>query len=232
MKIEVSNLTKEYIKTRLVLKDLTLTVNSGEKITIMGADNAGKTTLFRLITTLDKRFIGEIILDAESVRTIGQKELNAVYLTDHFFLYLGRSVEENVAYGLKIRRNQRNAIEKKVRDIVVKFGFDRFDGMRVKELSIVDRFKVAVLRGVVRDPELMIFDDCFKEMNDDERNESILFLKEALHDLPATVIYGVSSIQDGKLFDLRTVVLNEGEISYDGAFSDSPYKDEWFQQIE
>ena len=223
MKIEISNLTKEYIKTRLVLKNISLNIDKGEKITVMGADGAGKTTLFRLMTTLDPKFVGDIFLDGESVKVLSQKELNAVYLTSHFFLYLGRTVEENISYGLKIRRNQRTAVEKKVRGIVLKFGFDKFDGLRVKELSMVDRFKVAVLRGVVRDPEMMIFDDCFKEMNDDERIESIEFLKSTLEELPATVIYGVSSIEDGKLFNLRTVVLNEGEISFDGAFAESQY---------
>ena len=223
MKIEISNLTKEYIKTRLVLKNVSININDGEKVVVMGAEGAGKTTLFRLMTTLDPKFVGDILLNGGSVRDVLQKDLNAVYLTSHFLLYLGRTVEENIAYGLKIRRNQRTMIEKKVRDIVLKFGFDKFDGLVVKELSIVDRFQVAVLRGLVRDPSMMIFDDCFKEMSVDEKNQSIEFLKTTLLDFPATVIFGISDIEDGKNFNLRTVVLNEGEVSFDGAFKDSQY---------
>ncbi len=223
MKIEISNLTKEYIKTRLVLKNVSININDGEKVVVMGAEGAGKTTLFRLMTTLDPKFVGDILLNGGSVRDVLQKDLNAVYLTSHFLLYLGRTVEENIAYGLKIRRNQRTMIEKKVRDIVLKFGLDKFDGLVVKELSIVDRFQVAVLRGLVRDPSMMIFDDCFKEMSAEEKNQSIEFLKTTLLDFPATVIFGISDIEDGKNFNLRTVVLNEGEVSFDGAFKDSQY---------
>ncbi|MEG2116524.1 MAG: ATP-binding cassette domain-containing protein [Clostridia bacterium] len=223
MKIQVLNVSKEYIKQRPILSNVAFDVAPNEKITLMGADGAGKSTLFRLMSKLDKQFDGDILYDGVSVRQLKQQQLQMAYLTDELMLQSEKSVLDNACYGLILRGEKKDAARNIATPFLAKFDLLAKADTLVKDLDIFDKIKTAICRAIVRNPQVVILDDIMKLVDEDSQTAFMARLSAIIDGFDVAVIIAVSTIPLGKTLCRRTIILNEGKVSFDGAFQNSPY---------
>lgn len=223
MKLEILNVSKEYIKQRSVLSNVAFVVSNSEKITLMGAVDAGKTTLFRLMSKLDKGFVGEILFDGVSVRKIKQKAMDLFLLSDNLMLKENQTVLQNVCFGLILRGGTKESAKTVAMPFLEKFGLSSKINLMVETLSDYEKILVAICRGVARSPKIVILDDILVRFDEIKQLQYMKVIVKILNDFDCIVIYSVNTIPLGQSLRLRTVVLNEGKISFDGDFENSPY---------
>ncbi len=224
MKITVKNLSKHYIKDIDVLKNLNFQLESSYVITLLGAVDAGKTSFFDILTKLEKSYQGDIFFDDINIKEISQKDLKILYLTSHPMLIQGKTVFANAVYSLK-KRKITTVSDMEVEEMLCRFGLLDKKNLKAKLLTDFDKYKLALCRGLLWKPNVILVDDCFYGKGSDVEIKWTGNLKDLLKGFGEIVIFATSTIDVAKALDNKTIVLNEGEITFQGDFKNSKYYD-------
>jgi sulfonate transport system ATP-binding protein len=140
------------------IRDFSLDIASGELVAIVGASGCGKSTLLRLLVGLDTDFEGEILVDGQRVTGIGA-ERGIVFQEHRLFPWL--TVAGNVALGLAPHKLAREAVNDKVADVVRLVGLEGFEHALPHQLSGGMAQRVAIARGLVASPRILMLDEPF-----------------------------------------------------------------------
>jgi len=211
--IEARNLCKEYFQKN-VLKDISFRVQSGEVFVVIGPNGAGKTTLLRILDLLDEPSKGTIMFDGTTInyttnRLTLRRRIGMVFQKTVLF---NMSVFDNVAYGLKVRKEDGRNIEKKARDVLKLVQLADFENKNALALSGGEAQRVALAQALVLEPDLLLLDE--PTANLDPRNVSIV--EEALsrvnRENKTTMIMATHNMFQVENIAHRVVVLNEGKI--------------------
>jgi tungstate transport system ATP-binding protein len=157
--IELADLQQRH-GSRTTLKGVSLSIEKGEILAIIGPTGAGKTTLLRLIDQLDKPASGRVLLDGREVtprlRTQVRRQISMVLQKPVVF---DASVYDNVAYPLKVRKYNRKAIPEKVNAMLKTVGLDGYQKRNARTLSGGETQKVALARALITDPQVLLLDE-------------------------------------------------------------------------
>jgi NitT/TauT family transport system ATP-binding protein len=211
-KITIQNLTKVFYKKNssvVALKDITVEIKDGEFVCIVGPSGCGKTTLLRILAGLENPSTGSF--------TISQSKKNRP-LQSMVFQERGvipwLTVEENVAFGLKMRKLSKEIVKERTDYYLKKVGLDKFAKLYPKELSGGMKQRVSIARAFANDPEILLMDEPFGAL--DEQNKFIL--QEELLNIWAetkkTVLFITHSIDEALLLSDRIFLMSSqpGEI--------------------
>jgi tungstate transport system ATP-binding protein len=159
-KVEVKSLYKSYGGAE-VLKDISLSVEPGDFLALIGPTGSGKTTLLRLIGLLEKPTVGEIIIDGmevtglpEGERLKARRRMAMVFQKPVMFK---TSVRENVSYGLKIRGEGK--IDERVKAAIEAVGLSGYESRDANTLSGGEMQRIALARALVLEPDLLLMDE-------------------------------------------------------------------------
>jgi NitT/TauT family transport system ATP-binding protein len=209
--LEVRNLGKVYgtheTDTPRVeaLKDINLTVNKGEFISIIGPSGCGKSTLFGVIGGLDESTSGEVLIEGEKVKG-PHPSIGMVFQEESAFPWL--TSLENVEFGLKmagVGKKERRAKAKAMIDLV---GLSGFENHYPGELSGGMRQRVAIARTLVMDPEMILMDEPFGALDEQTRvllGEELLRICERIR---ATILFITHSITESVMLSDRVYVMS------------------------
>jgi tungstate transport system ATP-binding protein len=147
-------------KTKTLLKLDSLAIQTGRRYVLIGPSGAGKSTLLKAIATLQPISTGEISLFEEK---IGKKNLvslrkRMVYVAQHEALFSG-DVEYNVGLGLQFRKISKSERQRKISNILALLGLEGYEKRNVESLSGGEIQRVALARGLVLEPELLLLDE-------------------------------------------------------------------------
>ena len=166
--LEVKQVNKEYglkgFKTS-VLKDITLNVEKGDFISIMGPSGAGKTTLLNLMSTLDKPTTGQIILDGHDLSKVSSKKLAMIrrdqigFIFQDYSLLDNMTILDNIALPLALGRKKTNEIIQKATEMAQLFGLEKHLNKYPFELSGGQKQRICLARIFATDPDLFVLDE-------------------------------------------------------------------------
>ena len=195
--LKIKNITKDYgikgFKTR-VLKDISLNVNKGDFIAIMGPSGAGKTTLLNIMSTLDKQTSGEVILDGIDVSKVKNKELSKLrrekigFIFQDYNLLDNMTLMNNIALPLALGKKKSKEIEEKVINIAKKFGLENHLDKYPYQLSGGQKQRGAAARSLITNPAVIFADEPTGALDSKSAYELLDSLEKVNKENNATII--------------------------------------------
>ena len=193
-KIELTHIDKYYGKNH-VLKDLNLTIEDGDFMTLLGPSGCGKTTTLRVVSGLEKPQSGIILMDGKEIVNAAEasfappskRNLNLVFQS--YALWPHMTVFDNVAFGLRIRKENSETIAKKVASALDRMQIGEFAKRYPTELSGGQQQRVAIARAIVSEPRLLLLDEPLSNLDAKLRVDMRAELKRLHHETGTTIIY-------------------------------------------
>jgi sulfate transport system ATP-binding protein len=217
MSVEVRNVSKLFGGFQ-ALDDVSLTVATGELVALLGPSGSGKTTLLRIIGGLLDPDGGSVWFDGEDATARDARERGVGFVFQHYALFRHMTVFDNIAFGLKVRKNRppRREIEERVRRLLSLMQLDGFEARRPSQLSGGQRQRVALARALAVEPKVLLLDEPFGALDAQVRRELRRWLRRLHDEMHVTGIF-VTHDQDEAL-DVadRVVVMNAGALEQTG----------------
>ena len=195
--LKIKNITKDYgitgFKTR-VLKDISINVNKGDFIAIMGPSGAGKTTLLNIMSTLDKQTSGEVILDGIDVSKVKNKELSKLrrekigFIFQDYNLLDNMTLMNNIALPLALGKKKSKEIEENVINIAKKFGLENHLDKYPYQLSGGQKQRGAAARSLITNPSVIFADEPTGALDSKSAYELLNSLEKVNKENNATII--------------------------------------------
>ncbi|UFT99195.1 ABC transporter ATP-binding protein [Radiobacillus kanasensis] len=206
IKINLQNLTKVFYKKNesvTAIKDASLEIKDGEFVCIIGPSGCGKTTLLRILAGLEKPSTGEIEVD----HTDKNKPLQSMVFQEKGIIPW-MTVEDNVAFGLRMRHLPKKEIKEQTDYFLKKVGLEKFAKLYPKELSGGMKQRVSIARAFANDPEILLMDEPFAAL--DEQNKFILQeeLLNIWQETKKTVLFITHSIDEAMLLSDRILLMS------------------------
>ena len=186
-KIGLTHIDKYYGKNH-VLKDLNLTIEDGDFRTLLGPSGCGKTTTLRVVSGLEKPQNGIILMDGKEIVNAAEasfappskRNLNLVFQS--YALWPHMTVFDNVAFGLRIRKENSETIAKKVASALDRMQIGEFAKRYPTELSGGQQQRVAIARALAMRPKVMLFDEPTSALDPEMVNEVLDVMVELAHE--------------------------------------------------
>lgn len=213
--IELKNITFGYNKEQPNIKGLTLSVDKGKYVSIIGHNGSSKSTLAKLIMGLIKPQDGEIyingvLLNNDSIAKIREKMVIVFQNPDNQFI--GATVEDDIAFGLENRRLPREEIENKITEYLSKVGMLKYREKEPSALSGGQKQRVALAGALSLNPEILILDEATAMLDPRgkrEINELVLSMRK---DNPNLTIVAITHDIEETLQSDEIFIMNNGEL--------------------
>ncbi|WP_294683640.1 ABC transporter ATP-binding protein [uncultured Gemella sp.] len=215
MYLSLKNISKKY-KDKEILKNITFDIKEGELVCILGPSGCGKTTLLNIIGGFVSDYSGDVLLSNENINNIPPEKREIATVFQSYGLFTHKNVIDNVSYGLKLLKIDKNTRGKKARDMLEKVGLAGYEKKKIKELSGGEQQRVAIARSMVLNPKLLLLDEPLSNLDVHLRDVMRKEIKRIQKQFGVTMIIVTHDQEDAfKLAD-RVVVINEGHIEQIG----------------
>jgi multiple sugar transport system ATP-binding protein len=216
-RIELQNINKYYSDVH-VLKDLNLTVEDGDFMTLLGPSGCGKTTTLRVIAGLEAPRSGTLtidgvkVADGEALYNLAPAKRGINLVFQSYALWPHMTVTENVAFGLAIRKMPKQEIAVLVGSALERMRIAEFATRYPSELSGGQQQRVAIARSIVAKPKILLLDEPLSNLDAKLRVEMRLELKRLHRELKTTVIYVTHDQVEALTMSTRIAVFFEGRL--------------------
>ena len=221
MSIEVERISKSFGEFR-ALRDVSLTVASGELVALLGPSGSGKTTLLRIIAGLEQPDPGSgpIFFQHENVAGRDAANRQVGFVFQHYALFRHMTVFENVAFGLRVRprrqRPSRNLIKYKVMRLLKLVQLEHYANRYPNQLSGGQRQRVALARALAIEPQVLLLDEPFGALDAQVRQELRQWLRRLHDEIHLTSVFVTHDQDEALELADRVLVMNAGRIEQIG----------------
>ncbi|MCR4739336.1 MAG: ABC transporter ATP-binding protein [Lachnospiraceae bacterium] len=207
--VEMTGVNKRYGSNHVV-KDLNLTVEEGEFLTLLGSSGCGKTTTLRMIAGFEEPSTGTIKVEGVPV---GEKEpyernVNTVFQT--YALFPHKTVFDNIAYGLKMKKVPKDEIKERVLEMMDMVQLTGFEKRYPYQLSGGQKQRVAIARALINRPKVLLLDEPLGALDLKLRKQMQLELKRLQKKLNITFIYVTHDQEEALTMSDRIAVMHDG----------------------
>ena len=203
--------------------DISLSVNPGEVLILLGENGSGKSTSLNLLAGLQNPDNGRIVLNGKtlfcktSMVTIPPEERNIGYVFQNYALFPHLSTFENVAFGLKMRKLPKEQIQKQVHNMLQELDIDQFRDKKVTELSGGQQQRVALARALIMKPHLLLLDEPLTALDQKTRIKLRLELRKYLVKSNKPTILVTHSKKDARIIGDRVMMIERGKVIWTGS---------------
>ncbi|EPV4243373.1 TPA_asm: ABC transporter ATP-binding protein [Listeria monocytogenes] len=214
--IRFENVTKQFDNDPPVLDNVSFEIEKGKFYTLLGPSGCGKTTILRLIAGFLEASKGQIYLGDKVINQIpaNKRPVNTVFQDYALFPHL--NVYENVAFGLRIKKLKKEAIDEKVKEALRFVNLKGYEKREISEMSGGQRQRVAIARAIVNEPEVILLDEPLSALDLKLRTEMQYELRDLQKRLGITFIFVTHDQEEALAMSDEIFVLNKGEIQQSG----------------
>jgi len=198
------------------VKDVNLHAQDREFMVFVGPSGCGKTTTLRMVAGLEEISSGEIRIGNRVVNDLPPMDRDIAMVFQNYALYPHKSVYDNMAFGLQMRKFPKEEIEKRVRDAATILGIESLLQRKPRQLSGGQRQRVALGRAIVRHPQLFLFDEPLSNLDAKLRVQMRVELKRLHERLETTAIYVTHDQVEAMTLGDRVVVMKDGVVQQVG----------------
>jgi ABC-type sugar transport systems, ATPase components len=210
--VALKNIVKIYDGDVLAVDDVSLDINQGEFVTLVGPSGSGKSTLLRMIAGISTVTDGRILFDDRNVADDPPQERNVAMVFQNYALYPNMTVRENMGFGLKMRGTPEAEREEAVTETAGRLQIEELLDRSVQQLSGGQQQRVALGRSIIRDPEVFLLDEPLANLDAKLRTEMRARLVELQRDLGVTTVYVTHNQIEALTMSDRVAVMNKGRI--------------------
>jgi sn-glycerol 3-phosphate transport system ATP-binding protein len=207
--LELAGLRKSFGATE-VLRQIDLSLASGEMLVIVGASGCGKSTLLRMVAGLETPSAGRILLEGRDITPVDPSARDIAMVFQNYALYPHMTVFDNMAYGLRIRGLSRDDIARRVDVAAALLGLSELLGRKPRQLSGGQRQRVAMGRAIVREPKLFLFDEPLSNLDATLRVRTRAEIRRLQRRLGVTSLYVTHDQVEAMTLGDRLLVLHQG----------------------
>lgn len=210
-KIELKHIDKFYGKNH-ILKDVNLTIEDGDFMTLLGPSGCGKTTLLRCIGGFEKPTSGEILYKGQNIIGLPpyKRAINTVFQRYALFPHL--NVAQNVAFGPDLRKEDKKKTAEEVSRMLALVGLAGFEKRRISSLSGGQQQRVAIARALINKPDVLLLDEPLGALDLKLRREMQLELKRIQRESGITFIFVTHDQEEALTMSDRVAVMSAGHI--------------------
>ena len=210
------NVGKIYEGGVVAVKDVNLEIKDKEFVVLVGPSGCGKSTTLRMLAGLEEISEGEVYIDGKVVNNKPPKERDIAMVFQNYALYPHMTIEENMAFGLKLRNFPPEDIKKRVNEAADILGLKEYLKRRPKALSGGQRQRVAVGRAIVRQPKVFLFDEPLSNLDAKLRVQMRAELIRIHARLKVTTVYVTHDQTEAMTMGDKIVVMNNKYIQQIG----------------
>ncbi len=209
--IRLDSVTKRY-GDNAVVRDVSLEVTPGEFLSLLGPSGCGKTTTLRIIAGFVAQTSGRILIGESDITEFPAHKRGVSLVFQNYALWPHMTVHQNIAFGLKLRRLERQLIQKKVDEVLAITNLTGFEQRYPRELSGGQQQRVAVSRALALDPSVLLMDEPLSNLDRMLRVEMRKELKQLQARLGVTTLYVTHDQEEALSMSDRVAIMNEGRV--------------------
>lgn len=202
-----------------VLKGVSLTFEPGEFVAILGPSGCGKTTLLRIIAGFNE-YTGSLLIGGEDVARVPPHHRNIGIVFQDYALFPHKTVDENIAYGLKVRRLAREAIDARVAEMITLLKLDGLNNRYPHALSGGQRQRVAIARALAIKPKMLLLDEPLSALDKKLREEMQVELRQLQKSVGITTLFVTHDQEEALALADKVVVMKDGMVRQIGLPTD------------
>lgn len=209
--VKLINLCKSFNKIK-VLNNMNLDIKEGEIVSLLGPSGCGKSTTLKLIAGILHPDCGDILLNNESVLDIPIGKRDTVIVFQDYLLFPHMTLYENIEFGLKMKKINRNIRKSKVNELINLVKLKGYENKYPNELSGGQQQRVAIARSLAINPKVLLLDEPFSNLDINLRNEMREFVLGLQKHLKITTILVTHDKEEALMMSDRIAVMLNGEV--------------------
>ena len=213
--IEIKDLCKSFDGTK-VLKNITFYIRNNEFITLLGPSGCGKSTTLRIIAGFETADSGIVNFEGKDLKSVPANKRNINTVFQRYALFPHLDVFDNVAFGLKIKKVNKQEIKERVNKALATVGLADYGDRYIDQLSGGQMQRVAIARAIVNRPRILLLDEPLGALDLKMRKEMQIELKEMQRELGITFVYVTHDQEEALTMSDTIIVMKDGIIQQIG----------------
>ena len=210
--IVLKNVCKSYDKEHYAVQDFSLEIPDREFVIFVGPSGCGKSTTLRMIAGLEEITSGELWIDGQLCNYVEAKDRDLSMVFQNYALYPNMTVYENMAFSLKIRKQPKDEVDKKVHEAAKMLGIEHLLDRRPSALSGGQKQRVAIARALANNPDILLCDEATSALDIENTEEIVELLREINEKTHITIVFITHEMDVAKkLFD-RIAFMEDGKL--------------------
>ncbi|MBQ7277660.1 MAG: ATP-binding cassette domain-containing protein, partial [Clostridia bacterium] len=208
--VVMKGLKKVYDNKVTAVHDVNLEIKDKEFIVLVGPSGCGKSTTLRMVAGLEEISDGELYIDGKLVNDVAPKDRDIAMVFQNYALYPHKTVYDNLAFALKLRKTPKEEIDKKVKEVAEILDITQYLKRKPKALSGGQRQRVAIGRAMVRDPKVFLMDEPLSNLDAKLRNQMRAEIIKLRSRINTTFMYVTHDQTEAMTLGDRIVIMKDG----------------------
>lgn len=214
--IDLKGVSKTFGKDAVVLTDINLYIRKNEFLTLLGPSGCGKTTILRIIGGFEHPTSGEVLFAGKDIVDLPPHKRNLNTVFQKYALFPHMNIEENIAFGLNIKKVDKKTIKEKVHKMLKLVNLEGYEKREITSLSGGQQQRIAIARALVNEPEVLLLDEPLGALDLKLRKSMQMELKEIQQRVGITFIYVTHDQEEALTMSDTIAVMNNGVIQQIG----------------
>ena len=214
--VVLKDIKKVYENGYVGTHDVNISIADKEFIVLVGPSGCGKSTTLRMVAGLEDITDGELYIDGKLMNDVAPKDRDIAMVFQSYALYPHMTVRDNLAFPLKLRKMDKQAIDARVNEAAETLGITEFLDRKPKALSGGQRQRVAIGRAIVREPKVLLMDEPLSNLDAKLRNQMRAEIIKLRKRIDSTFIYVTHDQTEAMTLGDRIVIMKDGEVQQVG----------------